>query len=495
MPSPQPTLRGHLSLLRAGAADRLRSIKVPRIRPIPVRSTVAGAPAKVNSAAQRALPTLGSGVMIVLRSPWFLGPIAGLLAVLVGALGAAVLVIGAAATSMYETTSWPEWFTAAGVFWVVVTNFIPVGIGEVTYSLLPWGFALANAAVLFGVGSWLGRTARMRTVVHLLIGAVLAVGVYAASIAAVAQLVSSPMSDISARRAAATALVVAAICIGVGARRSSGINLHIADHIPGWLRVVVRAGLIAALATFGVGAVLFTVWLVMNFTNVSALTTAINAGVVGNAALFLLTLGYLPTLVMWAVSYGLGAGFSVGSATVLSPFLPSAVPSQLPAIPVFAGLPEQAHAFAWLYPLGGVLAGALAGWYISRAARREPLLMRVVIILGATTTGALVLAAAGWLSSGALGAGNLAFLGVSPQLVASLAWITFTVGALPIGMALGHERVKGSRSRHLAAVPAEPDIPADILRDEAEVLAAITVDEITTDEDVETEWTAAPVTR
>jgi hypothetical protein len=105
----------------------------------------------------------------------------------------------------------------------------------------------------------------------------------------------------------------------------------------------------------------------------------------------------------------------------------------------------------------------------------------------------VILVAAGWLSSGALGTGNLAYLGVSPQLLASLAWIAFSIGGLPMGMALGHDSARGSRSRHLAAVPTEPAPSADILRDQADVLAAITVDEVTTDEDVETEWKATPV--
>ena len=80
----------------------------------------------------------------------------------------------------------------------------------------------------------------------------------------------------------------------------------------------------------------------------------------GNVALLALQLAFAPNLIIWAASYALGAGFSLGSGALVAPA--GTELGLLPAIPVFGALPEVGPAGTgqlwWL--AGGVLAGVVA---------------------------------------------------------------------------------------------------------------------------------------
>ena len=90
---------------------------------------------------------------------------------------------------------------------------------------------------------------------------------------------------------------------------------------------------------------------------------------------------------------------------------------------------------AWLMPIAGVLTGVLAGLLIGRRLRQEPRLVRMACAGAASFmvgAGAALLA---WLSAGALGASALSSIGPDPAVVAVLAIVLVSIGAVPTALA------------------------------------------------------------
>ncbi|MBX7558227.1 hypothetical protein K1Y78_62755, partial [Streptomyces sp. tea 10] len=151
----------------------------------------------------------------------------------------------------------------------------------------------------------------------------------------------------------------------------------------------------------------------------------LGTGAAGDTALTALQFGYLPNMVVWALTWATGAGFSLGTGPLVSPFQNTLGP--LPQFPAFAALPTGDP---WLYApavLGlPVLAGLLAGWWFCREgenhlddwmAIRLPLrwitfvLSTVLTAVFMAVVGAGLVTALAWLSSGSLGIGRLTDIG------------------------------------------------------------------------------------
>lgn len=352
----------------------------------------------------------------------------------------ALLVSSAAITAPEEQSGVLAWVSLAGVLWAAPAHGVMLTAQTLDYTLLPWGLTLVITALAYGMGSWWGRIARVRTAVQLLVGIALFTVAYASIVATVLVYVRTPEWTASWPRVAAHAGVIALLAGGWGARRSSGVCLHIRTHIPDWVMVTVRAAGAAVAALVGAGALLLCAWMIAKFPDVLQVQSALGAGVVGGLLVVVLTIAYLPTFVAWAVSYLVGAGFSLGSESLVSPFLAVMPTTDVPVLPIIASFPEFAAPWAWLYPCATVGCGLLAGYLIARRAPEEPSLMRLVMALLATTLAALIVAAGAWLASGSLGQVQLAFLGPLPEFTGSLAWIGFMVGMIPAALMVGRRR-------------------------------------------------------
>lgn len=142
----------------------------------------------------------------------------------------------------------------------------------------------------------------------------------------------------------------------------------------GWGAVpdaAVRGAAVALTALVGMGALLLAVSLVVHGGQVVALYEAAHVDVLGATVLTLGQLAYLPTLVVWSLSFLAGPGFALGTGTSVTP-----AGTQLgvvPGIPVLGVLPSGASAWLLLLALLPVAAGALAGWVVrSRSLATEP---------------------------------------------------------------------------------------------------------------------------
>ena len=223
---------------------------------------------------------------------------------------------------------------------------------------------------------------------------------------------------------------------------------------------VVRAAVVAFVALVGLGAVLLGIGILAGWSQIVATYQELHAGAVGDTAVTLLQLGFLPNLVIYAIAWSTGAGFSFGAGTSVG--LTSSDAGTLPMLPILGAVPESMGTFGLvglLVPLG---AGAIAGWWFLREGEDHldewvalkvpfrPLSALIsAVALGVmtgimTSFGALWL---GWISYGSLGIGRFTEVGAEPLTFA--AHTALTVGAgVTFGMLLSRALVPDS-SREL----------------------------------------------
>lgn len=223
---------------------------------------------------------------------------------------------------------------------------------------------------------------------------------------------------------------------------------------------VVRAAVVAFVALIGLGAVLLGIGILAGWSQIVATYQELHAGAVGDTAVTLLQLGFLPNLVIYAIAWSTGAGFSVGAGTSVG--LTSSDAGTLPMLPILGAVPESMGSFGLLGLLVPLGAGAIAGWWFLREGEDHldewvalkvpfrPLSALIsAVALGVmtgimTSFGALWL---GWISYGSLGIGRFTEVGAEPLTFA--AHTALTVGAgVTFGMLLSRALVPDS-SREL----------------------------------------------
>lgn len=223
---------------------------------------------------------------------------------------------------------------------------------------------------------------------------------------------------------------------------------------------VVRAAVVAFVALIGLGAVLLGIGILAGWSQIVATYQELHAGAVGDTAVTLLQLGFLPNLVIYAIAWSTGAGFSFGAGTSVG--LTSSDVGTLPMLPILGAVPESmgtAGLLGLLVPLG---AGAIAGWWFLREGEDHldewvalkvpfrPLSALISAVVLGVVTGILTSFGAlwlGWISYGSLGIGRFTEVGAEPLIFA--AHTALTVGAgVTFGMLLSRALVPDS-SREL----------------------------------------------
>ncbi|WP_252940605.1 DUF6350 family protein, partial [Streptomyces sp. CHB9.2] len=130
-----------------------------------------------------------------------------------------------------------------------------------------------------------------------------------------------------------------------------------------------RAGLAAALALAGGGAVLVGLSLTLHWEPARASYLMLTDVWTGRLAVLLLALALLPNAVIWGAAYALGTGFQVGTGTLVTPLAATSGPA-LPPFPLLAAVPPDGPGapLTWACAAIPVLAGITAGWFTARAA-------------------------------------------------------------------------------------------------------------------------------
>ncbi|MFD5213355.1 DUF6350 family protein [Microbacterium sp. NPDC058345] len=215
-----------------------------------------------------------------------------------------------------------------------------------------------------------------------------------------------------------------------------GIVDRVHDIVDGWGEWApvpaesVRGAAVVVTALAGCGAVGVAVMTLLRGGEVIALFEAARVDALGATMLTLGHLAYLPTFVVWSVSWLAGPGFALGAGTAVSP-----AGTQLgvvPGIPVLGLVPENATIWMLVSVLVPVAAGALAGWMIRSKlvweGQGDALWPRAVIVGGVAALSAGVAAMAAVLVSGSIGPGRLAEAGPAPGPLALAIGIEVLIG-------------------------------------------------------------------
>lgn len=209
---------------------------------------------------------------------------------------------------------------------------------------------------------------------------------------------------------------------------------------------VVRAAVVAAVAFVGLGALLLALGILGGWSQVVATYQELHAGPVGDTAVTLLQLGFLPNLVIYAMAWSTGAGFAFGAGTSIG--LTSSNAGSLPMLPILGGVPESLGSAGLLGLLVPVAAGAIAGWWflcegedhldewVALKVPFRPLSALLSSLALGVLTGLLTSLAAlwlGWISYGSLGVGRFTEVGAEP-----LSFAGHTALWVGLGVALGN---------------------------------------------------------
>ncbi len=162
----------------------------------------------------------------------------------------------------------------------------------------------------------------------------------------------------------------------------------------------------------GISSLAFGVSLFINLSTVKDLNIVLEPGIIGGFLLLILNLLYIPNAVVATLGYFSGAGFAIGSGSIVSPL--SFDLHSIPAFPLLGALPSGTSRLALLGILVVIISGALlASWTVALNTR---------ILMQSLLASILIIAALGYAGSGALITDAMSAMGVSP-------WkFTLTVG-------------------------------------------------------------------
>lgn len=336
----------------------------------------------------------------------------------------------------------------AADLWVVAMG-VPLVVDAVPISVMPWGFTLVWFTLFFVAVRWAVRFAPQtpwRIWVGILAGGLVITAGLAYGLARVSTFEIAPWA-VSMR---ATTWAAAAVILAVLP------TLAAMFRVPPLLRAGMRAMMLVLAALGALAAALLLVSVLRNVGAIVQMWSALEPGVVGGFVLFLLQLGYLPVLLVWAVAYLTGAGIVLGEQATLSPFIATTAPVDLPPLPILAILPTGAPPAMWFLPVVVIV----VGWWAVRRARgsqRTSRTDRVIVATVCAIGSASVLASLAALSSGSLGASRLAQVGPTPSVVA---WLSF--GLLLSGGVLAALPAGPKRPVPVATPPAEGDAASQL---------------------------------
>ncbi|MDU0293150.1 DUF6350 family protein [Saccharothrix longispora] len=214
---------------------------------------------------------------------------------------------------------------------------------------------------------------------------------------------------------------VSGVAAVAGVAQRCGLVEVVFERVDPVARRGLRAGALALFALTAAGALVLTLGLLFSWSTTASLFDQTGGTIGTGLGIWLMCLAYLPNAVVGALSYVVGAGFSIGSA-VVRPL--EFVGGPVPAVPLLAALPEEQAGYLPLVLVVPGALGVLIGFSLRDAAGTPRARVRAVLVAAVTAAvGLLVLAA---VSGGALGAGAFNPVTIPAGLLAvlTMAWIT-----------------------------------------------------------------------
>ncbi len=327
---------------------------------------------------------------------------------------------------------------------------VPISIGGRELSVMPllpvllivWGTARTTAQATPATASWFVT----RWIVASALGGPLLIAAITLAVVHDAASVITELQTPSALRAFASVLAVHAIgaSIGVGSRvgrRALGVS-----PLPDWLADSLRAATAGVLALLGLSGVVTAGSLIVHWATMQELY-AITNSIFGQLSLTVLSVLYVPNVIVGAAAMAVGSSAHLGFAT-FSSF--TVFGGDIPALPVLAAAPNPPLGPAWVALL---IIGASSGVALGQQCARRPLPMieAMAKLLTAALAAALTTALLGYAGGGQLG--NFGDVGIDQGTFGFAVFLWFAVvGAVTVAMA------GGIRYRPRKPKPAEPTV-------------------------------------
>lgn len=335
----------------------------------------------------------------------------------VWAAGVGLLVVGAVVTLVWAVSARGDDglttpLQASGVVWLTA-HHAPVQTATATVTLLPVLLLGLVVLLLVRAGRWAARITLTSTVPDVVLLVVAGTATYACLAVLVAEVADIGGAQVPPLSGALWAALVAALGLGVGVVRESGVAEGILDRLPDQARASWPVARTAALVLASAVALLAVLALALHWSTVTSMSHQLAPSAGDTVGLVVVQLVYLPNLLVWVLGYLVGPGFSVGGGASVDPF--SATGALLPGVPVLGAIPLDAPAAAPFLLLVPVLAGVV-GTVVLR--RRGDLDLRdeAIAVVGAAALLGLAATVLCLLSGGSLGDARLADLGPSAGL-------------------------------------------------------------------------------
>jgi hypothetical protein len=358
--------------------------------------------------------------------PLIAGAFASGAAVVIGYIFTLGFIMAAWLFAAHGSESTLQVMRAAGIAWQVL-HLVPIVIGSTTIGVLPWGFLVVPILILWKATNWALKSSQPKSAVEFFRVAISISLIYSVC-AGIVSLISST-TDLHTSFLSSvfhSLLIVFAVTVACVISYAPSRTL-LTDAMPRLFVDGMRPAVISFGLLFVAGSFLTSVSLLFNWQQVRAVTTLMAPGFIDGFFMTLLGIGYLPTANVWAMSYVMGPGITLGGGAVTPA---NASPGAIPAFPLLSILPSETSALAPYFILIPILVGIAIHFLVPKerwsaqgesiaAALSHVFRWREIVTLGsAISLLSLFLWIAASASSGPLGTGYLKFIGPMPSQVA-----------------------------------------------------------------------------
>jgi hypothetical protein len=329
---------------------------------------------------------------------------------------------------------------------------VPISIGGRELGVMPLlPVLLVVAATAHTTAQATGSSASrfvIRWIVASALGGPLLIAAISLAVIHDAASVITELQTPSALRAFTGVLAVHAIGAAIGVGSRVGRRVLSASALPDWLADSLRAAIAGVLALFGLSGVVTTGSLVVHWATMHELY-AITDSMFGGFSLTLLSVLYLPNVIVGTTAIAVGSSAHLGFAA-FSSF--TVFGGDIPALPILAAAPTPPLGPVWVALL---IIGASSGVAVGQqcARRALPLIPALAKLLAAALIAALAMALLGYAGGGRLG--NFGDVGVDQSTFGIAVFLWFSlVGAVTVAMT-------GGIKRRPAPLPVAEAAPAD----------------------------------
>ena len=323
---------------------------------------------------------------------------------------------------------------AVASMWLAV-HLVPVSIGGQQLGVLPlvpaalmvWATARSTAGITPPNGSWFV----IRWIVAAALGGPLLIAAIALAVINDAASVITALQTPNALQAFGSVLMVHGLGAAAGVGSRVGRRVLGGLGLPHWLSDTVRPAAVGALTLLALSGVITAASLVVHWGTMHNLF-GITDSFVGQLSLTVLSVLYLPNVVVGTAAVAVGSSAHIGFAT-FSAF--TVFGGDIPALPILAAAPTPPLGPVWVALL---IAGAAAGVALGQqcALRPLPLPAAAAKLAVSALLAALGLAAMAFAGSGQLG--NFGAVGVDQATFGPAAFLWFTViGGLTVALTGG----------------------------------------------------------